>query len=106
MLALRTVTYCTENEETPHRVFMEAGFDWRRPGCSMCLGANGDTVGRGERLVSTANRSFANRQGPGSRTHIASPALAAASAIAGHIVDPRTLDAQPAQRNLPPGAGA
>jgi 3-isopropylmalate/(R)-2-methylmalate dehydratase large subunit len=74
-----------------HQVFMEAGFDWRRPGCSMCLGANGDTVGRGERLVSTANRSFANRQGPGSRTHIASPALAAASAIAGHIVDPRTL---------------
>ena len=84
-------------QEGLHRVFMDAGFDWRRPGCSMCLGANGDTVGRGERLVSTANRSFANRQGPGSRTHIAGPALAAASALAGHIVDPRVFLAQRGQ---------
>lgn len=76
-------------QEGLHRIFMDAGFDWRRPGCSMCLGANGDTVGSGERVVSTANRNFANRQGPGSRTHIAGPALAAASAIAGHLVDPR-----------------
>ena len=65
----------------------------------MCLGANGDTVGSGERVVSTANRNFANRQGPGGRTHIAGPALAAASAIAGHLVDPRkfcTTLAEPA----------
>ena len=72
-----------------HRVFTDAGFDWRSPGCSMCLGANGDTVGSGVRVVSTANRSFANRQGPGSRTHIAGPVLAAASALAGFITDPR-----------------
>jgi 3-isopropylmalate/(R)-2-methylmalate dehydratase large subunit len=72
-----------------HRVFMDAGFDWRAPGCSMCLGGNGDTIGSGERAVSTANRNFAGRQGPGSRTHIAGPAMAAASACAGAIVDPR-----------------
>ena len=71
------------------RIFTEAGFDWRLPGCSMCLSANGDTIGSGERAVSTANRNFAGRQGPGSRTHIAGPALAAASAIAGAIADPR-----------------
>jgi 3-isopropylmalate/(R)-2-methylmalate dehydratase large subunit len=76
-------------EEGLHQVFLDAGFDWRSPGCSMCLGANGDTVGEGVRVVSTANRSFANRQGPGSRTHIASPVLAAASALAGFITDPR-----------------
>ena len=76
-------------EEGLHQVFIEAGFDWRLPGCSMCLGANGDTVGNGVRVVSTANRSFANRQGPGSRVHIAGPVLAAASALAGHIADPR-----------------
>jgi len=74
------------------RIFRDAGFDWRNPGCSMCLGANGDTIGPGERAVSTANRNFANRQGPGSRTHIASPALAAASACAGVIADPRKLE--------------
>jgi 3-isopropylmalate/(R)-2-methylmalate dehydratase large subunit len=71
------------------QVFRDAGFDWRRPGCSMCLGANGETLASGVRAVSTANRNFAGRQGPGSRTHIASPALAAASAIAGRIADPR-----------------
>ena len=74
-----------------HQVFIDAGFDWRSPGCSMCLGANGDTVGDGVRVVSTANRSFANRQGPGSRVHIAGPALAAASALAGQIADPRGI---------------
>lgn len=71
------------------RVFTEAGFDWRRPGCSMCLGANGEIASPGERMLSTANRNFAGRQGPGSRTHIASPVVAAASAIAGAIADPR-----------------
>ena len=71
------------------QVFTDAGFEWRRPGCSMCLGANGETIAPGERCVSTSNRNFAGRQGPGSRTHVASPALAAASAIAGRIADPR-----------------
>jgi len=71
------------------KVFSDAGFDWRSPGCSMCLGANGDVVGPGERAVSTSNRNFAGRQGPGSRTHIAGPVLAAASACAGFITDPR-----------------
>jgi len=75
-----------------HDVFRAAGFDWRDPGCSMCLGANGDVMQRGERAVSTANRNFAGRQGPGSRTHIASPAVAAASACAGAIADPRKLE--------------
>ena len=74
-----------------HRVFGEAGFDWREPGCSMCLAANGETVPAGERCVSTSNRNFVGRQGPGARTHLASPATAAASAIAGRIVDPREM---------------
>jgi len=73
------------------QVFVDAGFEWRRPGCSLCLGANGDTLASGERAVSTANRNFAGRQGPGSRTHIAGPALAAASALAGAIADPREV---------------
>ncbi|MCS6763435.1 MAG: aconitase family protein [Candidatus Protistobacter heckmanni] len=73
------------------RIFSEAGFEWRSPGFSMCLGGNGDVIGSGERAVSTANRNFAGRQGPGSCTHIASPALAAASACLGHIADPREL---------------
>ncbi len=72
-----------------HEIFRNAGFEWRAPGCSMCLGANGDTVATGQRAISTANRNFVGRQGPGSRTHIASPELAAASAIAGAIADPR-----------------
>jgi 3-isopropylmalate/(R)-2-methylmalate dehydratase large subunit len=72
-------------------IFRAAGFDWRDPGCSMCLGANGDTIASGQRAVSTANRNFAGRQGPGSRTHIVSPAVAAASALAGGIADPRKL---------------
>jgi 3-isopropylmalate/(R)-2-methylmalate dehydratase large subunit len=71
------------------QVFVDAGFEWRLPGCSLCLGANGDTLARGERAVSTANRNFAGRQGPGSRVHIAGPVLAAASALAGAIADPR-----------------
>lgn len=75
------------------RIFVDAGFDWRTPGCSMCLGGNGDVIGRGERAVSTANRNFAGRQGPGSRTHITGPEVAAASALAGHIADPRKLHA-------------
>jgi 3-isopropylmalate/(R)-2-methylmalate dehydratase large subunit len=70
------------------RVFRDAGFEWREPGCSMCVGANGDLVGEGERCVSTSNRNFVGRQGPGALTHLASPAVAAASALAGTIAAP------------------
>jgi 3-isopropylmalate/(R)-2-methylmalate dehydratase large subunit len=71
------------------RVFREAGFEWREPGCSLCVGANGELVGPGERCVSTSNRNFVGRQGPGARTHLASPTMAAAAAIAGAITDVR-----------------
>jgi 3-isopropylmalate/(R)-2-methylmalate dehydratase large subunit len=71
------------------RVFVAAGFDWRDPGCSMCLAMNPDKLDPGERCASTSNRNFEGRQGPGSRTVLASPATAAASAIAGHVADPR-----------------
>jgi 3-isopropylmalate/(R)-2-methylmalate dehydratase large subunit len=67
------------------KVFLEAGFQWREPGCSMCVAMNGDIVPSGERCISTSNRNFVGRQGPGARTHLASPATAAASAILGHI---------------------
>jgi 3-isopropylmalate/(R)-2-methylmalate dehydratase large subunit len=70
------------------RVFLDAGFEWREPGCSMCVGANGDLVAPGQRCVSTSNRNFVGRQGPGAMTHLASPAVAAASAIAGTIAHP------------------
>jgi 3-isopropylmalate/(R)-2-methylmalate dehydratase large subunit len=73
------------------KVFTEAGFEWREPGCSMCLAANGETVAPGQRSVSTSNRNFVGRQGPGARTHVASPASAAAAAIAGAIADVRTM---------------
>jgi 3-isopropylmalate/(R)-2-methylmalate dehydratase large subunit len=71
------------------RVFTEAGFEWRNAGCSMCAGANGDVGQAGERIVATSNRNFENRQGRGVRTHLASPAMAAAAALAGRIVDVR-----------------
>ena len=71
------------------RVFREAGFDWREAGCSMCLGMNPDTLRPGERCASTSNRNFEGRQGKGGRTHLVSPAMAAAAAIAGHFVDIR-----------------
>ncbi|MFZ5668259.1 MAG: 3-isopropylmalate dehydratase large subunit [Pseudomonadota bacterium] len=70
-------------------VFRAAGFDWREPGCSMCLGMNPDRLAPGERCASTSNRNFEGRQGRGGRTHLMSPAMAAAAAIAGHIVDVR-----------------
>jgi 3-isopropylmalate/(R)-2-methylmalate dehydratase large subunit len=73
------------------QVFREAGFAWGESGCSMCAGGNGDRGEPGERIVSTTNRNFENRQGPGVRTHLASPATAAATAIAGHIADVRQL---------------
>jgi 3-isopropylmalate/(R)-2-methylmalate dehydratase large subunit len=69
------------------RVFKDSGFEWREPGCSLCLAANGEAVPPGARAVSTSNRNFVGRQGPGARTHLASPAIAAASAISGAISD-------------------
>ena len=74
------------------KVFTEAGFEWREPGCSMCLAANGEVVTPGQRSVSTSNRNFIGRQGPQARTHLASPASAAAAAIAGAIADVRTME--------------
>ncbi|MGA2634819.1 MAG: 3-isopropylmalate dehydratase large subunit [Terracidiphilus sp.] len=71
------------------KVFREAGFDWREPGCSMCLGMNPDILSPGERCASTSNRNFEGRQGRGGRTHLVSPEMAAAAAIAGHFVDIR-----------------
>ena len=72
-------------------IFRDAGFEWREPGCSMCLAANGEVVPPGERSVSTSNRNFIGRQGPRARTHLASPAMAAAAAIAGAITDVRRM---------------
>ncbi len=72
-----------------HEVFLAAGLQWREAGCSLCVGANGELVAPGQRCVSTSNRNFVGRQGPGARTHLASPEMAAASAISGAIVDVR-----------------
>jgi 3-isopropylmalate/(R)-2-methylmalate dehydratase large subunit len=71
------------------RIFADAGFEWREPGCSMCLGMNDDVLGEGERCASTSNRNFEGRQGRGGRTHLVSPAMAAAAAIQGHFTDVR-----------------
>jgi 3-isopropylmalate/(R)-2-methylmalate dehydratase large subunit len=71
------------------RVFRDAGFQWREPGCSMCLAMNPDRLEAGERCASTSNRNFEGRQGLGGRTHLVSPAMAAAAAVAGHFVDIR-----------------
>ncbi len=73
------------------RIFIEAGFEWREPGCSMCLAMNADRLEPGERCASTSNRNFEGRQGPGGRTHLVSPAMAAAAAVTGHFVDAREL---------------
>ncbi len=73
------------------RVFIDAGFEWREPGCSMCLGMNPDRLSPGERCASTSNRNFEGRQGPGGRTHLVSPSMAAAAAVAGRLVDVRSL---------------
>ena len=73
-------------------VFIEAGFDWREPGCSMCLAMNSDKLAAGERCASTSNRNFEGRQGRGGRTHLVSPAVAAATAIAGRFATPADLD--------------
>jgi len=76
-------------EEGLADIFREAGFDWREAGCSMCIAMNGDQLAEGERCASTSNRNFEGRQGRGGRTHLVSPAMAAAAAVAGHFVDIR-----------------
>jgi 3-isopropylmalate/(R)-2-methylmalate dehydratase large subunit len=73
------------------KIFIEAGMEWREPGCSMCIAMNGDILSPGERAASTSNRNFRGRQGPGSRTHLLSPAMAAAAAVTGHFTDVREL---------------
>ncbi len=78
-------------EEGLDKIFLAAGFEWREPGCSMCLGMNPDRLGQGERCASTSNRNFEGRQGKGGRTHLLSPPMAAAAAIAGHFIDVRNL---------------
>ncbi len=78
-------------EEGLDQVFLAAGFEWREPGCSMCLAMNADRLEPGERCASTSNRNFEGRQGRGGRTHLVSPAMAAAAAVTGHLVDVRTL---------------
>jgi 3-isopropylmalate/(R)-2-methylmalate dehydratase large subunit len=77
-----------------HDIFTAAGFDWREPGCSMCLAMNPDKLAPGERCASTSNRNFEGRQGRGGRTHLVSPAVAAATAIAGHFATPDDLEAR------------
>jgi len=79
-------------QEGLDRVFREAGFEWREPGCSMCLAMNADRLEPGERCASTSNRNFEGRQGQGGRTHLVSPAMAAAAAVSGHFVDVRELN--------------
>lgn len=78
-------------EEGLDRIFIEAGFEWREPGCSACLGMNPDKIPAGERCASTSNRNFVGRQGPGARTHLLSPAMAAAAAVTGRLTDVREL---------------
>jgi 3-isopropylmalate/(R)-2-methylmalate dehydratase large subunit len=82
-------------EEGLDRVFLDAGFEWRLAGCSMCLGMNPDVLEPGERCASTSNRNFEGRQGRGGRTHLVSPQMAAAAALHGHFVDVRALDPEP-----------
>lgn len=79
------------------KIFLDAGFEWRYAGCSMCVGMNGDLLNEGERSASTSNRNFVGRQGRGARTHLVSPAMAAAAAIYGHFVDVRSLNQGHAQ---------
>jgi 3-isopropylmalate/(R)-2-methylmalate dehydratase large subunit len=78
-------------EEGLDRIFREAGFEWREAGCSMCLGMNPDQLKPGQRSASTSNRNFEGRQGPGGRTHLMSPAMAAAAAVTGRLTDVRQL---------------
>ncbi len=81
-------------EEGLDKIFIDAGFEWREPGCSMCLAMNNDRLAPGERCASTSNRNFEGRQGQGGRTHLVSPAMAAAAAVAGHFIDVRKMEVQ------------
>jgi 3-isopropylmalate/(R)-2-methylmalate dehydratase large subunit len=85
-------------------IFREAGFEWREPGCSMCLGMNPDILAPGERCASTSNRNFEGRQGRGGRTHLLSPAMAAAAAVTGHLTDVRNWPAAPQPALAPQGS--
>ena len=87
------------------KIFEAAGFEWREAGCSMCLGMNPDILSPGERCASTSNRNFEGRQGAGGRTHLCSPAMAAAAAIAGHLVDVRTIHQSPDEIPAPKSIG-
>jgi len=79
-------------QEGLDKIFTDAGWEWREPGCSMCLAMNGDQLAPGQRCASTSNRNFEGRQGKGGRTHLVSPAMAAATAAAGRFVDIRELE--------------
>jgi 3-isopropylmalate/(R)-2-methylmalate dehydratase large subunit len=81
-------------QEGLDRIFVDAGLEWAASGCSMCVGMNGDILAPGERCASTTNRNFRGRQGPGGRTHLMSPAMAAAAALTGHLTDVRPLLAE------------
>ena len=89
MSALRLQHRLQAEAEGLDKIFTAAGFQWRQPGCSMCLGMNADRLEPGERCASTSNRNFEGRQGQGGRTHLVSPAMAAAAAVHGHFVDIR-----------------
>lgn len=84
-------------QEGLDKIFKQAGLEWREPGCSMCVGINGDTAPAGERVASTSNRNFVGRQGPDVKTHLMSPAMVAAAAVCGHLTDVRTLLARSAR---------
>jgi 3-isopropylmalate/(R)-2-methylmalate dehydratase large subunit len=86
-----TATRAAAEAEGLDRVFIRAGFEWRHAGCSMCVAMNDDRLKPGERCASTSNRNFEGRQGPGGRTHLMSPAMAAAAGIAGHMIDVRRI---------------
>ena len=79
-------------EEGLDKIFLEAGFEWREPGCSMCIAMNPDVLEPGERCASTSNRNFEGRQGRAGRTHLVSPAMAAAAAVTGNLTDVRELE--------------
>ena len=83
----------TRDIEKPYETYVNlaAGFEWREPGCSMCLAMNADRLEPGERCASTSNRNFEGRQGNGGRTHLVSPAMAVAAAVTGHLTDARKL---------------
>ena len=87
-----TLVHDQAEKEGLHRIFIDAGFEWRQSGCSMCVAMNDDHLLPGERCASSTNRNFEGRQGAGGRTHLMSPAMVAAAAVAGHLVDVRSFE--------------